>query len=619
MDATQLSLFLTAKLQSSSKMTLQLNDDSNSTDKVFADLLKQRAAEESEQERQTERDRQNWRNQPPSYTPSQVSSSASTTSSSSSSTDNTVRSAGGTSATSSAAAAKTSRQAVSQGNNASANTSQRKNTTQSGAADDRNTTTTARKPDKTKDTTGTDDSQTADDQPAFATADGGTASKHQAVFDQGQSGDNSSGNGQNQGQPGQDDGQQQQQQADGTGDGTAMATTVEGAILAGLMITQPIVTPSASGSQAAAGGLQIAGLNVGGAGTQGDAGVQGLGAPGIGTQGTSTQGTGAQAAIAAAAAQANAALSNSLSDAVAATTSGSGTAGADIAAAAGLSQGAGATAGASTSNRPSPQDLAASFANMVAKNTSSTAANGEAARVSITKTDGAPQMPKPLVKIDSDHAALSGTEAASSTSESDTAGVDTAAPLGTAAIDDGDDFRSFGSYSPLLANGSGSVVIGKQADPLAALRQQLASASVQDQVAIHLQRAVKDSVDKISIQLSPTELGQIHVKMKVDDDKNVTASITVERPSTLDLLQRDTKTLERALQEAGLKTDTGSLSFSLQRGNQGDSSDTPGWGQGNGRRVGSSGQENSAGTAEISAATAGNEIDTANGLVNVAV
>src|SRR3546814_824286 len=34
--------------------------------------------------------------------------------------------------------------------------------------------------------------------------------------------------------------------------------------------------------------------------------------------------------------------------------------------------------------------------------------------------------------------------------------------------------------------------------------------------------------------------------------------------STLDLLQRDARGLERALQEAGVKTDSGSLSFNLR-------------------------------------------------------
>ena len=85
------------------------------------------------------------------------------------------------------------------------------------------------------------------------------------------------------------------------------------------------------------------------------------------------------------------------------------------------------------------------------------------------------------------------------------------------------------------------------------------------------------------------------------------------------LVQRDTKGLERALQDAGLKTDSGNLSFTLQQGNQGNSSDTPGWGTNGGRQAGSSGQEKTAGMADISSASGKNEVDTANGLVDVAV
>jgi flagellar hook-length control protein FliK len=42
----------------------------------------------------------------------------------------------------------------------------------------------------------------------------------------------------------------------------------------------------------------------------------------------------------------------------------------------------------------------------------------------------------------------------------------------------------------------------------------------------------------------------------------------VERPSTLELLQRDTKGLERALHNAGLNMEGGDLSFNLGRGDQ---------------------------------------------------
>ncbi|HVI88917.1 MAG TPA: flagellar hook-length control protein FliK, partial [Dongiaceae bacterium] len=549
MDATQLSLFLTARLQSSSKLTLQLNDDGNGADKVFADLLKQHAAEQSEQERQTELDRQNWRNQPSSYTPSRASAISSAPPTSSSSADSNNRPASNNNATSPASAAtapKATHQAVSQGNGANTNAPRQRNATPSAATEDQGTAASGRKPDKTKDAAGTDDSQAADGQPGLVTADSGASAKPLAASDQGADGENASGNGQNQGQPGQDDGQKQQQ-ADGNTDGTAIATTVEGAILAGLMTGQPVILNTGIGNQATAGGVQAIGTNAGGTGLSE--------ASTTGTQGAVT----AQGAIAAAAAQANAAMAGSLSAAGTAASTQAGAA-ADLAANQGLPQTAGANAAATagTTNRQSPQDLAATFASMVAKTTSSTTANGDSSRISITKTDSAPQMPKPLVKIDSEHTALSTTaptgESAGTAPETEAASPETAATFGAGneASDDGsDDFRSFSSYSPLLAGGSGQAMIGKQVDPLAALRQQLANASVQDQIAVHLQRAAKDSVDKISIQLSPTELGQIHVKMKVDDDKNVTATITVERPATLDLLQRDTKTLERALQEAG--------------------------------------------------------------------
>ncbi len=56
------------------------------------------------------------------------------------------------------------------------------------------------------------------------------------------------------------------------------------------------------------------------------------------------------------------------------------------------------------------------------------------------------------------------------------------------------------------------------------------------------------------------------MKLEIDEEKRVTAAVTVERPSTLELLQRDIKGLERALHNAGLNMEGGDLSFSLGRG-----------------------------------------------------
>lgn len=111
----------------------------------------------------------------------------------------------------------------------------------------------------------------------------------------------------------------------------------------------------------------------------------------------------------------------------------------------------------------------------------------------------------------------------------------------------------------------------KRADFVANLRQHLQNLPAREQVALGIQRAARDGSGSITLQLSPSELGRIHVKLEIDEEKNVRAAVSVERPATLDLLQRDVKALERALQDAGLKMDQGDLSFSLQQGGDSDS------------------------------------------------
>ncbi len=85
-----------------------------------------------------------------------------------------------------------------------------------------------------------------------------------------------------------------------------------------------------------------------------------------------------------------------------------------------------------------------------------------------------------------------------------------------------------------------------------------------EQVALRIRTALKQGVDRIIIQLKPASLGKIEIKLDVASDGRVAAVVTVDRPETLELLQRDARGLERALQEAGLRTDSGSLSFNLR-------------------------------------------------------
>ena len=88
------------------------------------------------------------------------------------------------------------------------------------------------------------------------------------------------------------------------------------------------------------------------------------------------------------------------------------------------------------------------------------------------------------------------------------------------------------------------------------------------QAAVEIVKAINTGKDHIRIRLSPAELGQIDVSLKVRHDGTVKVVVTTDRPETFDLMQRDSRGLERALQDAGLKTDSGSLSFNLRGGDQ---------------------------------------------------
>ncbi|MBV8779534.1 MAG: flagellar hook-length control protein FliK [Alphaproteobacteria bacterium] len=69
---------------------------------------------------------------------------------------------------------------------------------------------------------------------------------------------------------------------------------------------------------------------------------------------------------------------------------------------------------------------------------------------------------------------------------------------------------------------------------------------------------------KFEIRLDPPDLGRIDVQLNVDSSGRATSHLVVDRADTLDLLRRDAPVLERALQSAGLTTDSGSLQFSLR-------------------------------------------------------
>lgn len=100
------------------------------------------------------------------------------------------------------------------------------------------------------------------------------------------------------------------------------------------------------------------------------------------------------------------------------------------------------------------------------------------------------------------------------------------------------------------------------------LQQQAAPQAVLEQVSFQVKTALHDGSSKITIHLNPVELGKVDINVSVDSDGKTSVVVTADNRSTLDLLQRDAQGLSKALADAGLKTDSGSLSFNLGGGGQ---------------------------------------------------
>lgn len=83
-------------------------------------------------------------------------------------------------------------------------------------------------------------------------------------------------------------------------------------------------------------------------------------------------------------------------------------------------------------------------------------------------------------------------------------------------------------------------------------------------IAAEITANVQIGRSRFEIRLDPPELGRIDVRLDVDKQGNVVSHLIVEKASTLDFLRRDAQQLERALQDAGLKTSDNSLQFSLR-------------------------------------------------------
>lgn len=150
-----------------------------------------------------------------------------------------------------------------------------------------------------------------------------------------------------------------------------------------------------------------------------------------------------------------------------------------------------------------------------------------------------------------------------------------AAPVAAAALStqfvegDTDSMDASGDWT-LTSDAAASTVRGGQAN--GAMRteshqmpNQAQSGHVATQVAAEIARNLKDGNTRFQMRFDPPELGRVEVKMKVSSDGTVHAHLVVDRPETLDMFLRDQRGLERALEAAGLNTDSSNLQFSLKQ------------------------------------------------------
>ena len=178
------------------------------------------------------------------------------------------------------------------------------------------------------------------------------------------------------------------------------------------------------------------------------------------------------------------------------------------------------------------------------------------------------------------------------------------------------DEAEFSNWSQALGSGAAglsSSLSARQTAFMTQLRQNLQNLPAHEQIAVQIKNAMQNGNSRLTVALHPVELGRVEVKLDIDKDKNVTATIVVDRPATLDMLRNDAKALERALQDAGLQTGNGSLSFNLRDSNGQNGSPNPN-GTGTG---GGSGAGTGAGGSEVKAEARADVVATADGYVDL--
>jgi flagellar hook-length control protein FliK len=122
---------------------------------------------------------------------------------------------------------------------------------------------------------------------------------------------------------------------------------------------------------------------------------------------------------------------------------------------------------------------------------------------------------------------------------------------------------TFGEAVQATGQGQPGSIAQQAAAGPAGLRPPVSPQALVDQVKVRIVQNAQSGLDTVRIQLRPDHMGRVDVKMSIVDGR-VTAQIVAENREALDILKADSRGLEKALNDAGLATDSNSLSFSLR-------------------------------------------------------
>ena len=150
-------------------------------------------------------------------------------------------------------------------------------------------------------------------------------------------------------------------------------------------------------------------------------------------------------------------------------------------------------------------------------------------------------------------------------------------PILTNAAQGAGNFFKTATFSPVSAegaisqttesldgvNGTTNTIDNKGTTATSSLRGP-SYANTTQSIALTIAQKAQNGVQQFEIRLNPPELGRVDVRLEFGKDGQVTTHLIVERPETLEMLNKDSRQLARALEEAGLKLDNDGLSFSLQ-------------------------------------------------------